>query len=38
MRVIIIKSSFMIYTDFQSILVSENNEKQNSKESYTNKY
>ena len=28
----------MIYTDFESILVPENNEKQNPKESYTNKY
>ena len=33
-----IKSSFMIYADFESILVSENNGKQNTGESYTNKY
>ena len=28
----------MIYADFESMLVSENNEKQNPDESYTNKY
>ena len=28
----------MIYADFESILVAENNEEQNSNESYTNKY
>ena len=28
----------MIYADFESILVPKNNEKQNPKESYTNKY
>ena len=28
----------MIYADFESILVPKNNEKQNSEESYTNKY
>ena len=28
----------MIYADFESILVTENNEKQNPDESYTNKY
>ena len=28
----------MIYADFESILVPENNEKQNPDESYTNKY
>ena len=33
-----IKSPFMIYTDFESILIPEDNEKQNLKESYTNKY
>ena len=33
-----IKSLFIIYADFESILVTENNEKQNPKESYTNKY
>ena len=33
-----IKSPFMIYTNFESILVPENNGKQNSKESFTNKY
>ena len=33
-----IKSPFMIYTDFKSTSVPENNGKQNSKESYTNKY
>ena len=33
-----IKSPFMIYADFQSILVAEDNGKQNTKESYTNKY
>ena len=29
-----IKSSFMIYTDFETILVPENNEKQNPDEPY----
>ena len=33
-----IKLLFMIYADFESILVPKNNEKQNSEESYTNKY
>ena len=33
-----IKSQFMIYADFESILVPEDNEKQNLNESYTNKY
>ena len=33
-----IKSPFTIYADFESILVPENNGKQNQKESYTNKY
>ena len=33
-----LKSSFMIYADFESILLPENNGKQNSKKSYTNKY
>ena len=33
-----IKSPFMIYADFESILVPEDNGKQNTKESYTNKY
>ena len=33
-----IKSPFMIYADFESILVPDDNEKQNSTESYTNKY
>ena len=28
----------MIYADFESILVAENNEEQNSNESFTNKY
>ena len=32
-----IKSSFIIYADFESILVPENNEKQNPEEPYTNK-
>ena len=32
------KSSFMIYADFESILVPDNNEKQNPKEFYRNKY
>ena len=32
------KSLFMIYADFGSILVPEDNGKQNPKESYTNKY
>ena len=33
-----IKSLFMIYADFQSILVPKDNGKQNPNESYTNKY
>ena len=33
-----LKLPFMIYADFESILQSENNEKQNPGESYTNKY
>ena len=33
-----IKSSFMVYADFESILVPEDNGKQNPKEPYTNKY
>ena len=33
-----IKSPFMIYIDLEKILVPENNEKQNPKESYMNKY
>ena len=33
-----IKSSFMIYADFESILVPEDNGKQNPEESYMNKY
>ena len=33
-----IKSPFMIYADFESTLVLENNEKQNPDEYYTNKY
>ena len=33
-----IKLSFMIYVDFESILIPENSEKQNPNESYTNKY
>ena len=33
-----IKSPFMIYADFESILVPEDNGKQNPKESYLNKY
>ena len=33
-----IKSSFMIYTDFESIPVPENNGKQSPDESYTNKH
>ena len=33
-----IKSPFMIYTDFECILVPEDNGKQNLNESYTNKY
>ena len=33
-----IKSLFIIYTDFESILMPEDNGKQNPKESYTNKY
>ena len=32
------KSLFMIYADFESILVPEENRKQNPDESYTNKY
>ena len=32
------KSPFMIYADFESILVPEDNEKQNSIDSHTNKY
>ena len=32
------KSLFMIYEDFESILVPEDNGKQNPVESYTNKY
>ena len=31
-----IKSLFMVYADFESILVPEDNGKQNPKESYTN--
>ena len=33
-----IKSPFMIYTDFESVLFTEDNGKQNPEESYTNKY
>ena len=33
-----IKSPFMIYTDFESILVAENDGSRNPDESYTNKY
>ena len=33
-----IKSPFMIYSDFESILVPEDNGKQNLNESYTSKY
>ena len=33
-----IKSSFKIYADFKSILLPENNKKQNPDVSYTNKY
>ena len=33
-----IKSQFMIYADFESNLVPENNGKQNPNESYTSKY
>ena len=33
-----IKSSFMIYADFESILVSEDNGKQKFEETYTNKH
>ena len=33
-----IKLSFKIYADFESIVVPENNEKQNPDESYINKY
>ena len=33
-----IKSPFLIYGDTENILVPEDNEKQNPKESYTNKY
>ena len=32
------KSPFMIYAGFESILVPEDNEKQNSDDSHTNKY
>ena len=32
------KSPFMIYADFESILVPEDNGKQNLNKSYTNKY
>ena len=32
------KSPFMIYADFESILVSEDNEKPNPDKFYTNKY
>ena len=32
------KSSFLIYADFESILVPQNNGKQNPNESFTNKY
>ena len=31
-------SPFMIYADFESVLVPEDNEKQNPNESYTTKY
>ena len=33
-----IKSSFTIYADFESILVPDDNAKQNPNESYTNKH
>ena len=33
-----INSSLLIYADFESMLVQENNEKQNPKESYANKH
>ena len=33
-----IKSTFMIYADFEFILVPEDNEKQNPQESYANKF
>ena len=33
-----IKSPFLIYADFKSVLVPENNGKQSPDESYTNKY
>ena len=33
-----IKSPFMVYADFESILVPEDNGKQNPEESYTKKY
>ena len=33
-----IKSPFMLYAEFESILVPEDNRKKNSNESYTNKY
>ena len=33
-----IKSRFIIYADFESILVPEDNEEQNLYEAYTNKY
>ena len=32
------KWPFLVYADFESILVPQNNEKQNTKESCTNKY
>ena len=32
------KSPFMIYASFESILVPEDNEKENPNESYTNRY
>ena len=32
------KSPFMIYADFECIIVPENNKKQNPEKSYTNKY
>ena len=34
----IIKSPFMIYADFESIILPEGNGKQSIEESYTNKY
>ena len=33
-----IKSSFIIYADFESILLPEKNEKQNPEKSYTSRY